>query len=68
MKARGATLVQGVFGWFEQIKLPGFYSREYNKLDIKAKILLSTHLTAQTHIYNRKQALILSLPHPLLGT
>ena len=55
MKARGATLAQGNFGWFEQIKCPGFYSRKYNKLDIKAKIsqstgLLPANLLGRTHI------------------
>ena len=46
MKAKGTTLVQVVFGWFKQIKRLGFYSRKYNKLDIKAKISLSTRLAS----------------------
>jgi len=48
MKARGcySTLVQGVFDWFKQIKCPGLYLRKYGKLDIKAKISLSTHLAS----------------------
>ena len=49
MKARGCatlSLIQGGFGWFEQIKHPGFYSRKYSKLDIKAKMSLSTRLAS----------------------
>ena len=46
MKARGATLVQGVFDWFKQIKFPGFYLRKCIKLDIKATISLSTRLAS----------------------